>query len=125
MSNFWDTVVLLASTFVFIAYLFVLFHIVVDLFRDTRMGGGSKVLWIIGLVFVPVLTALLYILFRGSGMGERQKEALEKAKSQTDAYIRQVAGRSPAEEIAHAKTLLDSGTISAADFERIKAKALS
>lgn len=125
MSNFWDTVVLLASTFVFIAYLFVLFHIVVDLFRDTKMGGGAKALWIIGLVFVPVLTAILYILFRGSGMGERQKEALEKAKAQTDNYIREVAGRSPAEEIAHAKTLLDSGTISAADFERLKAKALS
>lgn len=125
MSNFWDTVVLLGSTFIFIAYLFVLFHIVVDLFRDTKMGGGAKVLWIIFLVFLPVLTALAYILFRGSGMGERQKEALEKAKSQTDQYIREVAGRSPAEEIAQAKSLLDAGTISAEEFARIKAKALS
>ncbi|MCC7039926.1 MAG: PLDc N-terminal domain-containing protein [Burkholderiales bacterium] len=125
MANFWDAVVLLASTFIFVAYLFVLFHIVVDLFRDTRMGGGAKVLWIIFLVFLPVLTALAYILFRGSSMGERQKEALEKAKSQTDQYIREVAGRSPAEEIAQAKSLLDAGTISAEEFARIKAKALS
>lgn len=125
MANFWDAVVLLASTFIFVAYLFVLFHIVVDLFRDTRMGGGAKALWIIFLVFLPVLTALAYILFRGSSMGERQKEALEKAKSQTDQYIREVAGRSPAEEIAQAKSLLDAGTISAEEFARIKAKALS
>lgn len=82
MANFWDTVLLLASTFIFVAYLFVLFHIIVDLFRDTKMGGGAKVLWIIGLVFLPVLTSLVYILFRGSSMGERQKEALQKAKSQ-------------------------------------------
>lgn len=125
MTTFWDAVLLLGSTFIFVAYLFVLFHIIVDLFRDTKMGGGAKVLWIIGLVFVPVLTSLVYILFRGSGMGERQKEALQKAKTQTDAYIREVAGRSPAEEIAQAKSLLDAGTISADDFARIKAKALS
>lgn len=125
MANFWDAVVLLASTFIFVAYLFVLFHIIVDLFRDTKMGGGSKALWIIGLVFIPVLTSLVYILFRGSGMAERQKDAVEKAKSQTDAYIREVAGRSPAEEIAHAKTLLDSGAINADEFARLKAKALS
>ena len=50
MSGFWDVVLLLLSTFVFVAYLFILFHIVVDLFRDTEMGGGTKALWIIGLV---------------------------------------------------------------------------
>ena len=125
MANSWDTVLLLASTFIFVAYLFVPFHITVDLFRATSMGGGTKVLWIIRLVFVPVLTSLVYILFRGSSMSERQREAMQKAKSQTDDYIKQVAGRSPAEEIAHAKTLLDAGTIDAADFARLKAKALS
>lgn len=125
MTNFWDAVLLLASTFIFFAYLVVLFHIVVDLFRDTEMGGGSKVLWIIGLIFVPVLTSLLYILFRGRGMGERQLAALQKAKSQTDAYIRDVAGKSPAEQIKEAKALLDAGTITADEFGRLKAKALA
>lgn len=125
MTNFWDAVLLLASTFIFFAYLVVLFHIVVDLFRDTEMGGGSKVLWIIGLIFVPVLTSLLYILFRGRGMGERQLAAVQKAKSQTDAYIRDVAGKSPAEQIKDAKALLDAGTITADEFGRLKAKALA
>ena len=88
MSYFWDAVVLMASTFFFIAYLIVLFQVIVDLFRDSEMGGGSKVLWIVGLIFVPLLTALIYILARGSGMAERQRAAMRSAKSDTDAYIR-------------------------------------
>ncbi|MFN7572879.1 MAG: SHOCT domain-containing protein [Betaproteobacteria bacterium] len=125
MSNFWDIVWLMLSTFVFIAYLFVLFQIVSDLFRDHELGGGSKALWIIGLVFLPMLTALVYIVARGRGMAERQRAALQRAKSDTDAYIRQVAGKSPAEQIADAKALLDAGTISAEEFARLKAKALA
>jgi hypothetical protein len=125
MSYFWDAVVLMASTFFFIAYLIVLFQVIVDLFRDSEMGGGSKVLWIIGLIFLPVLTALIYILARGSGMAERQRAAVRNAKADTDAYIRDVAGKSPADQIADAKKLLDAGTISSDEFARLKAKALA
>lgn len=125
MSNFWDILYLIASTFFFVAYLIVLFHIVFDLFRDADLGGGSKVLWIVGLIFLPVLTALLYIFVRGKGMAERQRAALQRAKSDTDAYIREVAGKSPAEQIADAKTLLDAGTIDKEEFARLKAKALA
>ncbi len=125
MSYFWDAVVLMASTFFFIAYLIVLFQVIVDLFRDSEMGGGSKVLWIVGLIFLPVLTALIYILARGSGMAERQRAVMRNAKSETDAYIRQVAGKSPADQIADAKKLLDAGTISDDEFARLKAKALA
>ena len=125
MSNFWDVVWLMLSTFVFVAYLFVLFHIIIDLFRDGELGGGFKALWIIGLVFLPMLTALLYILVRGRGMGERQRAAVQRAKTDTDAYIRDVAGKSPADQIADAKKLLDAGTINADEFARLKAKALA
>ena len=125
MSYFWDAVVLMASTFFFIAYLIVLFQVIVDLFRDSEMGGGSKVLWIIGLIFLPVLTALIYILARGSGMAERQRAVVRNAKADTDAYIRDVAGKSPADQIADAKKLLDAGTISSDEFARLKAKALT
>jgi hypothetical protein len=125
MSNFWDTVLLMVSTFFFIAYLIVLFQVVVDLFRDSQMGGGSKVLWLIGLIFLPVLTALLYILARGRGMADRQRAALRGAKAETDAYIRDVAAKSPADQIADAKKLLDAGTISNDEFARLKAKALA
>lgn len=125
MSNFWDIVWLMLSTFVFVAYLFVLFQIVSDLFRDHELGGGSKALWILGLIFLPMLTALVYIVARGRGMAERQRAALQRAKSDTDAYIRHVAGKSPAEQIADAKALLDAGTITADEFARLKAKALA
>lgn len=125
MSNFWDFIWLILSTFVFIAYLMVLFQIVVDLFRNTEMGGGSKALWIIGLIFIPMLTAVVYIIANGGGMAKRQREVVERAKSDTDAYIRQVAGKSPVEQIADAKTLLDAGTINAEEFARLKTKALA
>ena len=125
MSYFWDAVVLMASTFFFIAYLIILFQVIVDLFRDSEMGGGAKVLWIIGLIFVPLLTALIYILARGSGMAARQRGAAKAAKAEADAYIRDVAGKSPADHIADAKKLLDAGTINADEYARLKAKALA
>jgi hypothetical protein len=125
LSNFWDVVWLMISTFFFVAYLFILFQVVVDLFRDTELGGGSKVLWMIGLVFVPVLTAAIYIIARGDGMARRQRATAEQAKSATDAYIRGVAGKSPADQIADAKALLDAGTINQEEFTRLKVKALA
>lgn len=124
MSNFWDLILLIASTFIFIAYLLVLFQIIVDLFRDSDLGGGSKVLWIIGLIFVPVLTSLVYILTRGRGMAARQRSEVQRARSDAENYIREVAGKSPADQIADAKRLLDAGTINADEFARLKAKAL-
>ena len=125
MSNFWDLMWLIVSTFVFIAYLLVLFHIVIDLFRDTELGGFAKALWIIGLIFLPVLTALLYIVARGSGMAGRQRAAMQRAKSDTESYIRDVAGKSPADQIADAKRLLDAGTINQDEFAKLKTKALA
>ena len=125
MSNFWDMIWLIMSTFVFVAYLLVLFQIVVDLFRDSELGGFAKALWIIGLIFLPVMTALVYIIARGRGMAERQRAAVQRAKSDTETYIRDVAGKSPAEQIADAKALLDAGTINQDEFVRLKAKALA
>ncbi len=125
MSNFWDLLWLIFSTFVFVAYILVLFQIVIDLFRDHELGGGFKALWIIGLIFVPLLTALVYIVARGRGMAERQRAALQRAKSDTEAYIKGVAGKSPADQISDAKALLDAGTINADEFARLKTKALA
>jgi ABC-type multidrug transport system fused ATPase/permease subunit len=125
MSNFWDVVWLMVSTFFFIAYLIIMFQIVVDLFRDSELGGGSKALWVIGLILVPVLTAIIYIIARGKGMAARQQASLQKAKTETETYIKEVAGKSPATHIAEAKALLDAGTINQAEFDKLKAKALA
>jgi ABC-type multidrug transport system fused ATPase/permease subunit len=124
MSNFWDVVWLMVSTFFFVAYLVIMFQIVVDLFRDQELGGGAKVLWVIGLIFLPVLTAIVYIIARGSGMARRQLASVQNARAATETYIKEVAGRSPAADIAEAKALLDAGTINQAEFDKLKAKAL-
>ena len=124
MSNFWDIVWLMISTFFFIAYLIIMFQIVVDLFRDHELGGGSKVLWIIGLIFIPVLTAIIYIIARGKGMAQRQVASVQRAKTDTEQYIREVAGKTPVQQIGEAKALLEAGTINQAEFDKLKAKAL-
>lgn len=112
--------------FILISYLMILFQIIVDLFRDKNLGGFSKAIWFIGLIFIPLLTALIYVIFRGRGMSQRQVAAVQEARAETEAYIRSVSGggKSAAEQIAEAKSLLDSGTINADEFNRLKAKAL-
>ena len=124
MSAFWDVLILTFTVFFFFAYLMVLFQVISDLFRDGELSGLAKALWIVFLIFLPLLTSLVYLLVRGKGMGQRQRAAVEKAVSETDAYIRQVAGKSPAEQIADAKKLLDAGTINADEYAKLKAKAL-
>lgn len=121
-SFLWSTIVI----FAFIAYLMILFNILTDLFwRDHKTSGVVKAVWVVFLIVFPYLTALVYLIVRGQGMAERAREAAAAAKKQTDDYIRQAAGRSPAEEIGHAKELLDAGTISQAEFDSLKVKALS
>ena len=91
MENFWSVIWVVIWSFVFVAYLFVLFYILTDLFRDRELSGWFKALWIIGLIFIPYLTALIYIIARGRGMAERQQAAVREARSETDAYIKHVA----------------------------------
>ncbi len=125
MSNFWDLLWLIVSSFIFVSYLIVLFQIVVDLFRDPEVGGGAKAVWLIGLMFLPFLTAILYVVTRGQGMADRQRAVNQKAKADADSYIREVAGKSPADHIAAAKALLDAGTITQDEYASLKAKALA
>ncbi|MCW3494095.1 SHOCT domain-containing protein [Microbacterium sp. SSM24] len=112
--------------FVFVAYLFALFAVIGDLFRDHELSGWWKAVWIIFLIFVPFLTLLVYLIARGNGMAKRGAAEARQLQSAQDAYIKQVASASsPSDEIAKAKTLLDAGTISQAEYDAIKAKALS
>lgn len=122
--DFWDFFWLMIYTFFFVAYLLVLFQIVADLFRDKELSGWWKALWILFLIFLPVLTALVYLIARGRGMGERQFETVTAARRDTESYIRDVASANPADQIASAKSLLDAGTITPEEYERLKAKAL-
>ncbi|MFC8598047.1 MULTISPECIES: SHOCT domain-containing protein [unclassified Isoptericola] len=126
MDSFWDYIWFLVWIFLFIAYLMVLFQILTDLFRDHKLSGWWKALWIIFLIFLPLLSALVYLIARGRGMSERQIAAVKEARSATDSYIQSVAAQAtPADQIASAKKLLDEGTISPEEFASLKAKALS
>ena len=118
--------------FLFFAWFMCLFWIFGDLFRSRDIGGWGKTLWTLFLIILPLLGMLVYLIVRGGGMTERAEAAALDAQKRQDAYIRQVAGstgatggkRSATEEIASAKSLLDSGAITAAEFERLKAEAL-
>jgi hypothetical protein len=123
--TFWNWVELLIWWFLFFAYLVILFQILSDLFRDHQLSGWWKAVWIIFLIIFPFLTALVYVIARGRGMAERGQAAAIQAKHDTDSYIRGVAGKSPADQIADAKALLDSGVIDANEFAQLKAKALA
>ena len=122
--NFWDIIGWFLWAFVFIAYLMALFAIIGDLFRDHKLNGWWKALWILFLVFVPFLTALVYLIARGRGMAERQNKEVKQAQTAADDYIRNVAGSSASDEIAKAKSLLDAGTITQDEYNLLKAKAL-
>jgi len=111
--------------FFFVMYLMILFSVVVDLFRNHQMSGIVKAIWIIFLIFIPLISLLVYVIVYGRGMATRQQEAVVAAQKEQAAYIQQVAGTSPAEQIAQAQQLLQSGAISQSEFDKIKAKALS
>ncbi|MFZ1118193.1 MAG: SHOCT domain-containing protein [Propionibacteriaceae bacterium] len=124
--SFSDFFWLLIWSFFLVCYLMVLFQIIGDLFRDKDLSGWWKALWIIFLIIFPFLAALIYLIARGRGMAERQAGAVQNAQAATDQYIQSVASRgNPAEQIASAKTLLDNGTISPDEFDKLKQKALA
>jgi hypothetical protein len=125
MDSFWQWFWLVFLSFAFIAYLMAMFTIVIDLFRDPEVSGVMKAVWLVLLLFFPILTALAYLVARGGGMAERQARDVKEAKAAQDDYIRSVAGSSATADIAQAKELLDSGAISQAEFDAIKAKALA
>ena len=115
--------------FIFFAWFMSLFWIFGDLFRSRDLGGWAKTFWTLFLIILPIIGMLVYLIVRGRGMTERALEAQAEVRKQQDAYIRNVAtsngaGGSATEQIASAKALLDSGAITAAEYEQLKADAL-
>jgi hypothetical protein len=114
--------------FIFFAWFMCLWWIFGDLFRDRSLGGGAKTLWSLFIIILPILGMLVYLIARGSGMTDRAVEAQAEMQKRQEAYIKSVAlpnQRSSADEIASAKSLLDSGAIDQREFEQLKARALT
>ncbi|RZS66615.1 putative oligomerization/nucleic acid binding protein [Agromyces ramosus] len=126
MNSFWDFLVWLFWFYVIIACIWIFITVFIDIFRDNTLNGWGKALWVLFLVFLPFLAAFIYLIARGRGMAERNAARAAEAQAANADYIRTVAGSSSstAAEIEKGKQLLDSGAISQAEFDALKAKAL-
>jgi Phospholipase_D-nuclease N-terminal len=124
--DLWDWIVWFFWIYIFFAYLMVLFSIIADIFRDSTLNGWLKAVWVFFLIFVPIITALVYLIARGRSMEQRGLERMESMRRAQDEYIREAAGTtSPADEIAKARSLLETGAITQAEFDALKAKTLA
>jgi type VI protein secretion system component VasK len=110
--------------FAWVIWFWLLISIAGDLFRRHDIGGGKKALWLVFLIFVPFVGVLVYLIVNGDKMAERNEKQVRAQQEEMDTYIKSVAGGSAA-EIERAKGLLDSGAITQAEFDQIKAKALA
>lgn len=123
--SFWEAIWFIIVSFAFIAYLMMLFNILIDIFRDPASSGVSKAVWFVALVVFPFITAIVYLVTRGEAMTQRQLASAQSVRDAQDSYIRSVAAASPTEQITQAKALLDSGAITETEFASLKAKALA
>ena len=119
---FWTLLVF----FVWVAWFMLLFRVIGDIFRRHDIGGGAKVLWLIFVIVLPFLGVFIYLIAESEGMAKRSIERAQASQQQFDAYVRETASSGgAAAEIDKAKQLLDSGAITQAEFDAIKAKALA
>jgi predicted PurR-regulated permease PerM len=112
--------------FFMIAFFLILFHVIVDVLRRDDASGWKKAAWILFMVFLPFLGILSYLIINHEGMTRRSVREVQRSQEDFDSYVKSVAGPGdPVSQIAKAKDLLDQGTISQAEFDSLKAKALS
>jgi predicted PurR-regulated permease PerM len=118
----WSLIVI----FFMVVYFMMLFSIIVDIFRRHDIHGGKKAVWLLFLLFLPLIGLISYLIVNGHGIAERQAKDVQQSQQQFDQYVKSVASESgSADQIAKAKELLDSGTITQDEFDQIKAKALA
>ena len=111
---FLDVLWTLLVFFLWVSWFMLLFHAIGDVFRRRDIGGGSKTLWLIFMLFLPFLGVFVYLISNSDGIAERNAKQMAASGA---------AGAAAA--IEQAKGLLDSGTISQEEFNAIKAKALA
>jgi hypothetical protein len=111
--------------FFFVIWIWILITILSDLFRDHELSGWSKAAWVLFLVFIPFVTALIYLIARGTGMRDRTIKAQAEAREHMNAYIREQAHGSGADELQKLSELKEKGVLSSEEFDRAKAKILA
>jgi len=123
--TFGDLLLMVFEIFLFVVWIWILFTIITDLFRNHEMSGWLKAVWIVLLVFIPYLTALIYLIVYGSDMRERQLRAQAEAKHEADHYIRAAAHTSPADELHKLHDLVEKGALTQEEYDRAKQKLLT
>ena len=123
--TFGHFLLIVLEIFFFVIWIWILITILTDLFRDHELSGWWKAVWVLFLVFIPFLTALIYLIARGSGMRDRTIKAQADAKKHFDEYVREQAHTSPADELHKLNELKEKGALSADEFEKAKAKLLA
>jgi predicted PurR-regulated permease PerM len=117
----WSLIVI----FFMVVYFMMLFGVIVDVFRRHDIHGGKKAIWLLFILFFPLLGLIVYLIVNGHGIAERQTKQAQAQQAQFDDYVKTVASSDSADQIAKAKELLDAGTITQAEFDQLKAKALA
>ncbi|HKZ14256.1 MAG TPA: SHOCT domain-containing protein [Solirubrobacterales bacterium] len=106
-------------------WIMLIFRAFADLFGRHDVSGWGKAAWTILIILIPLIGVCIYLLTQGKGVAEREAAKAKQSQGEFNDYVKNVAGASPAEDIAKAKALLDSGAIDADEFNRLKAKALA
>jgi len=124
--EFGEALLVAFEVFFFVIWIWILITILSDLFRDHEISGWAKAAWVLFLVFIPFLTALIYLIARGEGMRDRTIKAQADAKKHFDEYVREQAHTgSAADELHKLAELKDKGALSQEEFDRAKQKLLA
>jgi hypothetical protein len=124
--SFGEILLVALEVFFFVIWIWILITILSDLFRDHELSGWAKAAWVLFLVFIPFLTALIYLIARGEGMRDRTIKAQADAKKHFDEYVREQAhSSSPADELHKLAELKDKGALSSEEYDRAKQKLLA
>ena len=111
--------------FFWVIWIWIVITVLVDIFRRHDISGWAKAAWVIFVVILPWLGVLIYLIAQHDGMRERSIKQAQGQQQAFDDYVRETAGGGAAADIAKAKELLDTGAITQAEFEALKAKALA
>jgi len=124
--SFGELLLICLEIFFLVIWIWILFTIITDVFRDHALSGWGKAAWVLFLVAIPFLTALIYLIARGNGMRDRTIKAQADAKKHFDEYVREQAGAgSAADELHKLNELKEKGALSSEEFEAAKAKLLA
>ncbi len=119
-----DALLTTLAIFFFVIWIWVVIAIIMDIFRDHTMGGAVKALWILALFIIPPFAALIYLIFRGSGMRERAIKDQQEQKKHFDEYVRDTAAASPVDELHKLDQLKQSGSLTDEEYNKMKAKII-